>query len=59
MIMASQAYQDGGAITLWWDETEGTNFFGDGVLGGRGRGVPHTQGTHREDRARRQEGRAG
>ena len=26
MIMASQAYQDDGAIVLWWDETEG----GDG-----------------------------
>ena len=26
MIMASKAYQDDGAIVLWWDETEG----GDG-----------------------------
>ena len=24
-IMASQAYQNGGAIVLWWDETEGVN----------------------------------
>jgi hypothetical protein len=24
-IMASQAYQDNGAIMLWWDESEGTN----------------------------------
>jgi len=25
IIMASQAYQDDGAIFLWWDESEGTN----------------------------------
>lgn len=25
MIMASKAYQDGGLIILWWDETEGRN----------------------------------
>ena len=25
MIMASQAYQNDGAIMVWWDETEGTN----------------------------------
>jgi phosphatidylinositol-3-phosphatase len=25
LIMASQAYQDNGAIFLWWDESEGTN----------------------------------
>jgi hypothetical protein len=25
MIMASQAYQNNGAIVLWWDESEGTN----------------------------------
>ncbi len=25
LIMASQAYQNNGAIVLWWDESEGTN----------------------------------
>jgi hypothetical protein len=25
MIMSSQAYQDNGAIVLWWDESEGAN----------------------------------
>jgi hypothetical protein len=29
MIMASQAYQDGGAIVLWWDETEPDGAAGD------------------------------
>ena len=24
LIMASQAYKDGGVIILWWDESEGT-----------------------------------
>jgi hypothetical protein len=29
MIMASQAYQDNGAIVLWWDETEQDGVSGD------------------------------
>ncbi|HEV2132917.1 MAG TPA: alkaline phosphatase family protein [Terracidiphilus sp.] len=39
MIMASQAYRDGGAIILWWDETEN-----DGQPGGSGDDLNHTIG---------------
>lgn len=39
MIMASQAYKDGGAIILWWDETES-----DGQPGDNGDDLNHTIG---------------
>jgi hypothetical protein len=37
IIMASQAYQNNGAIVLWWDETEA-----DGVSGDRANAYDHT-----------------
>lgn len=39
MIMASPAYRDGGAIILWWDETEN-----DGQPGDNGDDLNHTVG---------------
>lgn len=39
MIMASQAYRDGGAIILWWDETES-----DGQPGDDADDLNHTMG---------------
>ena len=39
VIMASKAYQDNGAIIIWWDESEG-----DGVAGDNGDNFDHTVG---------------